>query len=210
MKKLKEKWENNEIVIFIKAMWANKRYRSLVLLGGYLIFFVILGIMFRAVPNNSEISNKPSYGEADIKEILQNKSSKDYSYTLTINESIIEGNVSGGTNSLFYQNNEYVIVSNKLYQNQEGNLMHVENFLETLLPIEKINLATISEILKDRGPTKENITEDNFELSYQVLASEFVENDNNIVNIKINGKEEKIEKIELNYQTDNYILKIKE
>ena len=40
-KKTKEKINSNEYVILFKKMWDNKRYRSILILVIYFIFFVI-------------------------------------------------------------------------------------------------------------------------------------------------------------------------
>lgn len=213
MKKLKEKFANNEKVIWIKKMWDNKRYRSLFFLGCYFVFFIFLGIGFRTTPNVSDGPSEPttpSYDATTIMDFFKQKSVQDYDYQMVINNIVIDGSVKNGTNSFLYEDNQYIIVYDKLYRNQDGNLLYEENFLGMLLPVSEITISNISNILEHQEPVTENITEEKYELLYQVSSFEFIEEENNMVAIKISGQKGMVDKVEITYQTDIYILEIKE
>ena len=143
---------------------------------------------------------------------LEKLAKQDCRYHLTINKNYdLEGKIVAGTNSIIYQGMEYINIYNKLYSNQDYQLVLVENILESNIKLEYLTLENIYSLIKDLNPDKKEVYSSDFELVYYVYDSKLVtleqlEN----VEIKIIGNNKKITKIEMNYLTDNYMFIIKE
>lgn len=213
MKKLKEKFNNNEKIKLIKELWSNKKTRAWVWLGAYFIFFLVLSILMRMDPvsdapaTSSEIDNK-----SDISTIilnLENLSKSNYQYKLLINSEELNGKVENGTNSFIYAEQEYVFVYNKLYLNKELDLELVENFLNSEIPVAFINLEYILKSINDIQYEIDSTINQDYEVIYRILASDFLNSINeDKLSLKLIGRDNVTNKIVISYKDNNYILEI--
>lgn len=220
MKKLKEKIANNEFLIWLKEKWSNKRNRSWILLCAYFIFFMILGVMIRTAPSSleDELTNKPDSNiqhneeqEHDISQVIKNLeilSKYDYHYKLYYDEEVLEGSVTNGTNSFVYQEQEYVFLYDKIYKNNNLNLEAVDYFLDSIIPIEKITISNILESIKDADFEYDYKKENGFQTLYYISGERFIDYPEEEMILQITGVNEIINKIEINYQGNYYILEI--
>lgn len=201
-----------EFFTLLKELWANKRWRSWILLGCYIVFFIFLSILFRTSSTSSEIEETNEHNINVVFTNLETISKEDYQYQLIINyQNVLNGKVINGTNSFVYQGIEYLIIYDKIYSNQDYQLMLTENLFDTLIPIEKINLTNIVSCLKEGTLVYDNVITNGFESMYYIDSNRFVETDQtNKISVTLTGKEEQVEKIEINYLTDNCQLIIKE
>ena len=211
MKKLKEKIFDNEKVQFIKELWANKKTRSLVWLGLYLIFFIFLGVIMRST-TTEDGSVTPS--ESDIFSVenvfsnLENTSRENYNYTLLVGEEELVGSVLNGTNSFIYQGNHYIFVYTNLYLQTEENLELVDNFLNSAIPIRYLTLDYILDALNEKDYKTKNVTETEFSVKYNLSTSEFMNDSmDRTIEIVLMGENNVVDKIKINYQ-EGYILEL--
>lgn len=207
---LKKKINENENVIKIKEIWVNKKYRSLIMLGIYFIFFVFLGIAFRTTPTNNlegEYTHDISVLLSEFEDYLNN----DYQYKLVINNTnILIFNIKNGVNSFVYQNEDYMIINNSIYRSEGNNLVLVEQFLNTSISLEYLTLDNILSNIKNVEPIYDNELNNGFETLYNVELNNLVtvEECDDKVQIKLNGDDGQIEEFEIQYLLDSYVIKI--
>lgn len=220
--KLKEKInkeiESNEGLSLLKSLWNNKRYRSLFWLILYFIFFAVIIGSLRNDYSNLEENQVPKEPDTNVSlnvnEILQNL--EDYSYEILLNEeeNLIVGEVKDDTNTFVYDNENYIIVGNNIYLEEELTLTKVD-LLENsdlVIPIDKINIEEILEYIKDVEPVK---SDDN--IKYYLSMSNIFEDETINFVITFYGKES-LETIELDFtdyvkykelEYEEYVLTIK-
>lgn len=140
-KKTKEKINQNEYIVFIKNMWENKKYRSLLILIMYFIFFFIIITGLRSMYQDSDIDNN-SFSFENIKEEYNNLTN--YSYEIFVNEeSIIVGNLDNSLNNFTYDNENYTIINNVMYKEKDDILEKVD------LPNDDLILSNFNKIMLD-------------------------------------------------------------
>lgn len=211
-KKTKENINQNEYVDFIKKMWANKRYRSLIVLAIYFIFFFVIITGLRSTYQDSDINNtSASFSFETIKEEYNNL--RDYSYEIFVNEeSLVLGKLNNGINNFEYQDKDYTIINNNIYMDESGDLKKVElednDILLTI--IEKITLNNLVEYVSTFNNNSE-VNETGFKLEYKIPNTYFSLNKDGNVDITITGNT-KLEEINVNlteYINEPYIIKVK-
>lgn len=211
-KKTKEKINQNEYIVFIKKMWEHKRYRSLLVLALYFIFFFIIITGLRSTYQDSDVNNKNNnFSFKNIKEEYNNL--RDYSYEIFVNEeSLVLGNLDNGINSFKYQEKNYTIINNNIYTEEDGDLKKVEleNNDILLSIIEEITLNNLIEYVFSLDIDPE-VNETGFKLDYLIPNAYFSLNDAGNVNVIITGNT-KVEEINVNlteYMNKQYIIKVK-
>ena len=116
-KKTKEKINSNEYVILFKKMWDNKRYRSILILVIYFIFFGIIIGVTRENYKNTEINDSGDSSKQPT--IIEKKNNwnnyeKNYQYIITLNdEKIADVKVDDGIINLNVNNKEYIVINNE-------------------------------------------------------------------------------------------------
>jgi len=213
LKKIKEKINQNEYIIFVKKMWGNKKYRSLFVLALYFIFFFILIVGLKSSYqniDNNKVDNFISFDE--IKKEYNN--STEYSYELFVNEeSLIIGNLENGINSFIYNDNHYKIINNNIYKEENDNLNKVNLNKEDIIlsMVDKImleNLVDYVSVLEKNDVINNNY----FSLDYEIPNSYFLLDKEGIAKVNISSEmQNKINKITIdltNYKKEEYIIKI--
>lgn len=210
---LKKKFDENEKVKKFKELWANPKYRSLILLGMYFVFFIGLGIMFRtSSPVDNNINNvNNTYNINDILTNLATTLREDYQYSIQINNiTLIKGNVNNNTNSFSYENEEYLIINNNIYKKELNNLILVDKLLNTSIDINYLTLENILNNIENVEPIDKQL-ENNFYFKYNVNLSRFINSSyqsDDIIKIMVNGKKDKVSDIKITNQFDSYIIKV--
>lgn len=212
MKKLKEKIANNEKIIFIKNLWSNKKTRSLIWLGGYFIFFLLLSIFMRmspASPSSTPISSteENKCNPSVVMDNLNNLSKSSYSYDIMVNNELVSVKIDYGFNTFTYGTDEYVFMYNKLYKNSSDGLEVVDNLLNSNIPIEKLVLSNIVTYLNNINYNNNSIIDINYELDYEVPIDRIFTDELGYFNIKLIGNNNVTDKIVVDYKDEEYILK---
>lgn len=210
-KKTKEKINSNEYVILFKKMWDNKRYRSILILVIYFIFFGIIIGVTRENYKNTEINDSGDSSKQPT--IIEKKNNwnnyeKNYQYIITLNdEKIADVKVDDGIINLKVNNKEYIVINNVIYQNKNDDLKKVKEIpnLKISLPITKLNIREIMNYLKDLEAS--NYTEN--AIKYQISSSYFIENTEENIDVEVYGYDN-LEKIVINYQEEKITLEMSE
>ncbi len=210
-KKTKEKINSNEYVILFKKMWDNKRYRSILILVIYFIFFGIIIGVTRENYKNTEINDSGDSSKQPT--IIEKKNNwnnyeKNYQYIITLNdEKIADVKVDDGIINLKVNNKEYIVINNVIYQNKNDDLKKVKEIpnLKISLPITKLNIREIMNYLKDLEASnyKENA------MKYQISSSYFIDNTEENIDVEVYGYDN-LEKIVINYQEEKITLEMSE
>ena len=208
-KKTKEKINNNEYVILFKKLWANKRYRSLLILFLYFIFF---GLIIGSVRSNYK--NMEDYPIEDKKEefsIVEKMTSwdnynSDYQYKIIVNdkeEAIC--NIKDGIVNLTVNDKNYTIINNNIYLNKNDDLKKMNKIddLKISIPIIKLNIKNIMDYLK----TLEIDSYEENNINYYVPTSYFVDGEEESVSVEVVG-DTNLEKIIINYPEEKIMLEI--
>lgn len=210
-KKTKEKINSNEYVILFKKMWDNKRYRSILILVIYFIFFGIIIGVTRENYKNTEINDSgdsPKQPTIIEKKNNWNNYEKNYQYIITLNdEKIADVKVDDGIINLNVNNKEYIVINNVIYQNKNDDLKKVKEIpnLKISLPITKLNIREIMNYLKDLEAS--NYTEN--AMKYQISSSYFIDNTEENIDVEVYGYDN-LEKIVINYQEEKITLEMSE
>lgn len=210
-KKTKEKINSNEYVILFKKMWDNKRYRSILILVIYFIFFGIIIGVTRENYKNTEINDSgdsPKQSTIIEKKNNWNNYEKNYQYIITLNdEKIADVKVDDGIINLNVNNKEYIVINNVIYQNKNDDLKKVKEIpnLKISLPITKLNIREIMNYLKDLEAS--NYTEN--AIKYQISSSYFIDNTEENIDVEVYGYDN-LEKIVINYQEEKITLEMSE
>ena len=210
-KKTKEKINSNEYVILFKKMWDNKRYRSILILVIYFIFFGIIIGVTRENYKNTEINGSGDSSKQPT--IIEKKNNwnnyeKNYQYIITLNdEKIADVKVDDGIINLNVNNKEYIVINNVIYQNKNDDLKKVKEIpnLKISLPITKLNIREIMNYLKDLEAS--NYTEN--AIKYQISSSYFIDNTEENIDVEVYGYDN-LEKIVINYQEEKITLEMSE
>ncbi len=210
-KKTKEKINSNEYVILFKKMWDNKRYRSILILVIYFIFFGIIIGVTRENYKNTEINDSGDSSKQPT--IIEKKNNwnnyeKNYQYIITLNdEKIADVKVDDGIINLNVNNKEYIVINNVIYQNKNDDLKKVKEIpnLKISLPITKLNIREIMNYLKDLEAS--NYTEN--AMKYQISSSYFIDNTEENIDVEVYGYDN-LEKIVINYQEEKITLEMSE
>lgn len=210
--------ESNEGLSLLKSLWSNKRYRSLFWLILYFIFFTIIIVSARNDYSNLEENELPKEPDINISlnidESLQNL--RDYSYEILLNEeeSLIIGEVKDNTNTFVYDNENYIIVGNNIYLENELTLTKVD-LLENsdlIIPIDKIDIENILNYIKGVEPIKSGHS-----IKYNISMSNIFEEETISFVITFFGKD-KVENVKLDFtdyvkykglEYEQYVLTIK-
>lgn len=210
-KKTKGKINSNEYVILFKKMWDNKRYRSILILVIYFIFFGIIIGVTRENYKNTEINDSgdsPKQPTIIEKKNNWNNYEKNYQYIITLNdEKIADVKVDDGIINLNVNNKEYIVINNVIYQNKNDDLKKVKEIpnLKISLPITKLNIREIMNYLKDLEAS--NYTEN--AIKYQISSSYFIDNTEENIDVEVYGYDN-LEKIVINYQEEKITLEMSE
>lgn len=210
-----KKINENEYILFIKKLWNNKRYRSLLVLGLYFIFFFIIIIGLRSNYRSIEDteSNNTSFSFEMIKESYNNL--RDYSYEIFVNdESLINGKLENGINNFTYVNEQYTIINNTLYKSKNDDLkkVNIKDDEIVLSIIDKIMLNNLVDYIYNLN--QNGIINDNsFKLDFEIPSNYFGLEIEKIINVSILGESKnKIDKVIVdlsNYKNENYVITMK-
>lgn len=211
-KKTKEKINNNQYVILFKKLWDNKRYRSILILCLYFIFFGVVISALRTDYQYMESDNSNNQSGINIEEKINNWYSFDdnYQYAILVNEEEV-GNilVNDGIINLTVSNKQYIIINNIIYLNKDDNLKKISKIdgLDMSISILKLNIEDITKYLKN---IKNYSYEDNI-IKYQISSSYFtdIEESDELILVEAIGNDN-LEKIIIHNDLENITLEIKE
>lgn len=208
-KKTKEKINNNEYVILFKKLWANKRYRSLLILFLYFIFF---GLIIGSVRSNyKNIEDYPIEDKKEELSIVEKMTSwdnynSDYQYKIVVNdkEKAI-CNIEDGIVNLTVNDKNYMIINNNIYLNKNDDLKKMNKIddLKISIPIIKLNIKNIMDYLK----TLEIDSYEENNINYYVPTSYFVDGEEESVSVEVVG-DTNLEKIIINYPEEKIMLEM--
>ena len=192
-------------------MWDNKRYRSILILVIYFIFFGIIIGVTRENYKNTEINDSGDSSKQPT--IIEKKNNwnnyeKNYQYIITLNdEKIADVKVDDGIINLNVNNKDYIVINNVIYQNKNDDLKKVKEIpnLKISLPITKLNIREIMNYLKDLEAS--NYTEN--AIKYQISSSYFIDNTEENIDVEVYGYDN-LEKIVINYQEEKITLEMSE
>lgn len=214
-KKTREKISQNENFILMKKLWDNKRYRSLLILGLYFVFFfVVISALRNGYQANENMDNNKTNNNfvsaETIKEHYNNL--KDFSYRVLLNnELLIEGNVKDSINNFSYKKQEYTIILDNIYEKDDEDLKKIESLdsEELIIPINKIMINNIINYVMDIEITKE-LNNDGYEVYYDIPLSYFLIDEDGFAKVCVSGHEQ-IEKVTIDltdYKKEIYSISI--
>lgn len=208
-KKTKEKINNNEYIVLFKKMWSNKRYRSLLILFLYFIFF---GIIIGSVRSNyKNMDNVPEDNPKKEVTVVEKMSSwdnynGDYNYSILLNDlDVATCNIKDGIVNLTVNNKNYTIINNNIYLNRNDDLKKVNKIteLKVSISVTKLNVKNIMDYLH-------NLEIDSYQennVNYYVPTSYFIDGVEDNILVKVIG-DTKLEEIIINYPEEKITLKI--
>lgn len=208
-KKTKEKINNNEYIVLFKKMWSNKRYRSLLILFLYFIFFgIIIGSVRSNYKNMDNVPEDNSKKEVTVVEKMSswNNYNGDYNYSILLNDlDVATCNIKDGIVSLIVNNKNYTIINNNIYLNRNDDLKKVNKIteLKVSIPVTKLNVKNIMDYLH-------NLEIDSYQennVNYYVPTSYFIDGVEDNILVKVIG-DTKLEEIIINYPEEKITLKI--
>lgn len=207
-KKTKEKINNNEYVIIFKKLWDNKRYRSILILVIYFIFFGIIIGTTKSYYKDIDTTTDKSIKETTITEKMKewDNFENDYHYKILSNEKeILDVFIKDGIVNLTLDEKNYTIINNNIYLNKNDDLKKINKIdgLNISLPITKLNLKNIMDYLRtlEIDSYEENI------IYYYVPTSYFIDDSEDSVLVEVIG-DTKLEEIIINYQDEKISLKV--
>lgn len=208
LKKTKEKINNNEYIILFKKIWSNKRYRSILILVVYLVFFgIIIGGMrssYEDIDINQNNDTK-KYTIVDKKNNWNNYKS-DYLYQIIYKEKVVAiGKVEDGIQNLTVNNKKYTIINDNLYLNKNDDLKKIDKISDLNIPLSilKLNIGDIMDYLSE----VEIDSYDETTIRYYIPASYFVTKEEDDILIEIVG-DNNLDKIIIYYPDCEIILEI--
>ena len=207
--------KDNKIKVFfnkLKEAWKDPRKKAGIKLLSYFFFFFIL-LLLTAITNYISYTNKDNVNNDTKTEekidntnfinkqnkLLDNKHS--INYTVTINNivykinGLLENNIIEGY--LENDNNikKITIKDNKIYELIDG----IETELDNVINCNYINIEYLLDIIKDKNAIIENKDE------VKNYKYNFIDNGNNL-NIIFSTDKDKINKIDINLDNEEYIL----
>ena len=210
-KNTKEKINNNEYIVLFKKMWSNKRYRSLLILFLYFIFFgIIIGSVRSNYKNMDNVPEDNSKKEVTVVEKMSswNNYNGDYNYSILLNDlDVATCNIKDGIVNLTVNNKNYTIINNNIYLNRNDDLKKVNKIteLKVSIPVTKLNVKNIMDYLH-------NLEIDSYQennVNYYVPTSYFIDSVEDNILVKVIG-DTKLEEIIINYPEEKITLKIGE
>lgn len=195
MKKLKVKEKLTNFFKNFKTIWSNKRYKSLIILGLWILFFAIVVLIVRIQSDKIKQYNDQQPVILSINEILENINSYSFTYQIQNDDETI---IIDGTN----YNEEFVVTlkEKRYYINDYVYLINGEKLVKQENPFEinfnVFNIQKIYNLIKNRNPLYE-IKENNMTTSiYKVLLYEINEEmADETMEISITKSEDKIHNI---------------
>lgn len=214
-KKTKEKINNNQYVILFKKLWDNKRYRSILILGLYFIFFWVVISATRTNYQNMEKYNEENNNQEVVtiveKMASWNNYKDDFNYNILVNDELI-GQISivGGIINLDVDDNSYIIINNTIYKNKNDDLKKVDKIddLEISIPILKLNIENIMTYIKDI----EDYSYEEDRIKYQIPITYFIDIEEELdekILVEVIGNDN-LEKIIIHNDLEIITLEIKE
>lgn len=193
-KKTKEKINSNEYVSFTKKLWANKRYRSLLILLLYFIFFFIVITGLRS--SYQEVESIEEENKLSVKETIDNQYQQleNYSYEILLNdEVVIDGLLSDGINNFTYNNQKFSIILDNVYLNKNEDLKKVEleQYNKLLIPIDSVLINNILDKIITLEPVDSN---EGYSAIYEIPYSYFDIDDDGVLEVNVTGNK-RIEEI---------------
>lgn len=210
-KKTKEKINNNEYVIIFKKLWGNKRYRSILILVLYFIFFgVIIGVAHSNYQDYELNDVNDSNQEITVLEKMTewNNYQDNYSYKIFSNDlEICQVLVEDGVVNLKVDDKDYVIINNNIYLKKNEDLKKVNKIsnINIDIPVEKLNVEDIMNYVK--SIEVDSYTDNS--IKYQIPSSYFIDDLEDNISIEVVGFDN-LEGININYKEDIIKLKIGE
>lgn len=210
-KKTKEKINNNEYVIIFKKLWGNKRYRSILILVLYFIFFgVIIGVAHSNYQDYELNDVNDSNQEITVLEKMTewNNYQDNYSYKIFSNDlEICQVLVVDGVVNLKVDDKDYVIINNNIYLKKNEDLKKVNKIsnINIDIPVEKLNVEDIMNYVK--SIEVDSYTDNS--IKYQIPSSYFIDDLEDNISIEVVGFDN-LEGININYKEDIIKLKIGE
>ncbi len=208
--------KDNKIKVFfnkLKEAWKDPRKKAGIKLLSYFIFFFIL-LLLTAITNYISYINKDNVNNDNTKseekidntnfinkqnKLLENKHS--INYIITINNIVykINGLLENNTIEGYLENDnnikKVIIKDNKIYELING----IETELDNVINCNYINTEYLLDIIKDKNVIIENKDEvKNYKYS-------FIDNGNNL-NIIFSTDKDKINKIDINLDNEEYML----
>lgn len=186
----------NDIMELLK----NKRYRSVLILIGYIIFFIVLASMFR---NSSPVYTEPEITKTPIETYCQ-LANYEYIATYEINDQIfsLEGKTFRTDSYFKLDDQEFYLKDGKFYQFEEDMIK------ETYLEFDYYNINYLCNLL-DKATLvskNENYETDSIINKYSVLD----ENRKDNIYISVNIKDDNIDRVilDLSREEDKYVVEI--
>ncbi len=167
--KLIEKIKSNNVISKIIEIWKNRRYRGLIILGFWFVFFFFVIMLLRV-----SVKNQENF-EASIKtipEILENIKNYEFSYEITNDD--INYNINGlyiDNETLFIYNENTYFIKDKIYIVNNEQLQEVENPIE--IDISKLNIENIYNLIKDKEKLYETKESGIKSTVYKISINEF-------------------------------------
>lgn len=213
-KKTKEKINQNEYVILIKKIWDNKRYRSLLVLVLYFIFFFVIIVGLRSTYQNNENNNDSMI--FSFKALEEKYSSlQDYTYSVFVNDILtMEGELKQSINSFKYNDKNYTIINNNVYQEKDENLEKIDlaEADELILIVHKIKLG---DFINDVSRLNSNgeINDNSYKLDFELPNSYFSIEEEGNIKVSISGEpNSELDEIIIDltaYKKEMYIITVK-
>lgn len=174
---------------FIKEKWKNPKFKGVIQIAFWLIFFILVSLLFRT--NKSSIDNVKEEKEVN---------SYEYNYQYNDNNNII--NISGTyykDKEVFYiNNNKYYFVNNNYYQAIDNKIINIDYSLV------EWRYASIKNIMDKNNYSNKLEYEDGsikyeYIIDYMTYNSYYNTNYTNNIILNIIVNEEKIKSVNINY-----------
>lgn len=168
--KLIEKIKSNNVVSKILEIWKNRRYRGLIILGLWFIFFFFVIMLLRVSARNNQ--NTPQQTIKTVPNILENIKNYEFQYDITQDD--ITYSINGSyidDETLFTYNENTYFIKDKIYIVNNEELQEVENPIE--IDISKLNIENIYNLIKDKDKLYETEESGIKTTVYKISINEF-------------------------------------
>lgn len=169
-----------ENVSKFKEIWSNPRYKSLIILGLYFLFFAVI-IIYSKIASSSIISP-----DIELTALEKLKVKSDYQFSLKIDDQIIDGQVENDVLTFNYKDKKYT------YENEIINPTDFE--YQTILKyiyLNKIYDLINNQEIYSKTEFNDNTLSKTYKLDDMVIST--YEKNNNIFKIEIETNEYKFE-----------------
>lgn len=196
--------KENEYVKKFLELWNVPRYRSLIILCIYIIFFALVIASIRG--QNSNIINSPNANKVDIME--QYKKMNNYQYRVTIKneaEQTLIGRVYENKQLIMFNENNYYYNNVYLYKAEEKIYTQtIENLLE--FEVWRFSPSFINDLIeKGNFESKTEYADGIVANTYLVNVADFIKlyfgddtDSNDNISVTIYKNDERVSKVELN------------